>query len=126
MIGILTDNRLWAEHDAVLRSETERISRELREDLFGDDVWGALEPGTRSFLASGEATYRARRHDPAFDFAAPTISYAKALETELNAIVFPPLPACIRKGSRSAATRTSMAGRSSRRQHRAPDCFLGR
>jgi hypothetical protein len=97
--GQLTQDRLWAEHDAMLRSETERMSRELRENLFGDDVWSALEPGTRAFLASGEATYRARRHDAGFDFSGPVVEYAKALETELNAIVFGALNSLYSKGS---------------------------
>lgn len=97
--GILTNGRLWAEHDASWRSETERISRDLRENLFGDDLWGALEPGTRVFLASGEAVYRARRHDPNFDFSSCAIEYAKAIETELNALVFPLLRPVYAKGN---------------------------
>ncbi|MGH7459439.1 MAG: hypothetical protein ACREMA_00220 [Longimicrobiales bacterium] len=97
--GQLTQGRLWAEHDAMLRSETERMSRELRENLFGDDIWSALEPGTRAFLASGEATYRSRRHDTGFDFSGPAVEFAKAVETELNAIVFGALRSVYGKGS---------------------------
>ena len=67
--GSLTEGRLWAEHDLLMRGETDKMSRELRENLFGDDVWRTLEYSTRVFLASAEATFRARRHDPAYDFA---------------------------------------------------------
>lgn len=108
--GILTDGRLWAEHDASRRSETERVSRDLRENLFGDDLWGALEPGTRAFLASGEAVYRARRNDPNFDFSSCAIEYAKAIETELNALVFPLLRPMYSKGS-PVGRMTSIEGR---------------
>lgn len=87
----LTDGRLWAERDAELRGTVERLARELRDDLFGADVWSTFEPSTRSFIASGEAIYRTRRDDPAFDFAPALVEYAKALETELNALCFPPL-----------------------------------
>lgn len=54
-------------------------------------MWGALEPATRTFLASGEAVFRTRRDDPAFDFSGPAVEYAKAVETELNALLFPAL-----------------------------------
>lgn len=86
--GLLTDGQLWAEHDIMLRGETDRMGRELRENLLGDAVWTALEHGTRAFLATAEATFRARRHDPAYDFATIAVEYAKAIETEMNAIVF--------------------------------------
>ncbi|HSL70049.1 MAG TPA: hypothetical protein VK864_07380, partial [Longimicrobiales bacterium] len=97
--GSLTDGRLWAEHDAQLRSETDRIGHDLRENLFGDDVWKTFEPGTRAFLASGEASFRGRRHDPAFDFSAPAIAYAKAVETEINTLLFSRLRRFYGKGN---------------------------
>jgi len=84
----LTEGRRWAERDAELRGETERMSIELRENLLGHDVWDALEPTTRNFLSTGEATFRARRDDPGFDFTGPAVEYCKALETELNALIF--------------------------------------
>ena len=89
--GSLTEGRLWAEHDLMMRGETDKMSSELRENLFGDDVWRHLEYSTRIFLASAEATFRARRHDPAYDFSAPAVEYAKAVETEANALIFRPL-----------------------------------
>jgi hypothetical protein len=48
-----------------------------------------LEPATRTFLASAEAVFRARREDPGFDFSGPAVEYAKAVEAELNALLFP-------------------------------------
>ena len=85
---LLTGGRRWAERDATLRGETERMARSLRDDLLGERVWNALEPATRTFLASAEAVFRARRDDPGFDFSGPVVEYAKAVETELNAVVF--------------------------------------
>src|SRR5690606_20307772 len=60
------DGRLWAERDAENRGEVERLGPELRDNLLGRDVWAALEPATRTFLAAAEATFRARRDDPRF------------------------------------------------------------
>ena len=87
----LTDGRLWAERDSELRSEVPRLARELRDNLIGRTLWNVLEPGTRTFLASAEAVFRARRDDPGFNFSGPAVEYAKAMETELNALLFPVL-----------------------------------
>jgi hypothetical protein len=65
--------------------------RELRDNLLSPYVWSNLEPAARVFLASAEAVFRARRGDPAFDFSGPAVEYAKAVEVELNALIFPPL-----------------------------------
>ena len=97
---VLTNGRLWAERDAELRGETERMARELRDNVLGRAVWGVLEPATRTFLASAEAVFRSRRDDPQFDFSGPAIEYAKAIEVELNAAVF-------------GATRRALSGRPS-------------
>jgi hypothetical protein len=86
---LLTGGRRWAERDATLRGETDRTARELRDNLLGARTWHALEPATRTFLASAEAVFRARRDDPNFDFTGPAVEYAKAVETELNALIFP-------------------------------------
>ena len=88
---LLTSGRLWAERDADLRVDTQRLARELPDNLFGRTVWESFETATRTFLASAEAVFRARRDDPAFDFSGPAVEYAKAVETELNALVFPRL-----------------------------------
>lgn len=87
----LLDGQLWAERDAQHRAESDRMARELRDNLFGPDIWAAMVPGTRSFLTSAEAVFRARRDDPGFDFSGPAVGYAKAVETELNALIFPAL-----------------------------------
>lgn len=85
----LTDGRLWAERDAEFRSDAGRISADLRDNLFGSRIWNLMEPATRTFLASAEAVVRSRREDPVFDFGLPAVAYAKAIETEVNAVVFP-------------------------------------
>ncbi len=85
----LTDGLLWAEKDAEFRSEAARLSADLRDNLFGARIWNLMEPATRTFLASAEAVVRARREDPVFDFSGTAVEYAKALETEVNAIVLP-------------------------------------
>jgi len=85
----LTDGLLWAEKDAEFRSEAARLSADLRDNLFGARIWNLMEPATRTFLASAEAVVRARREDPVFDFSGPAVEYAKALETEVNAVVLP-------------------------------------
>lgn len=80
----LMDGRLWVETDAALHHETERLTRTLRDNLIGRDVWATLDLTTRTFLASAEAVFRMRRDDPGFDFSAPAVEYAKAVEVELN------------------------------------------
>jgi hypothetical protein len=95
----LIEEGLWAERDAELRVSTERLARELRDNLIGRRLWLVLEPATRNFIASAEAVFRSRRDDPGFDFSGPAIGYAKAVETELNALVFP----MIRRSVRSAS-----------------------
>lgn len=85
----LNEGRLWAERAAEYRSDAERMARELRDNLFGRTLWPLLQPGTRSFLASAEAVFRAHRDDPGFDLSGAAVSYSKALETELNAMLFP-------------------------------------
>ncbi|MEQ9570180.1 MAG: hypothetical protein RLN75_08325 [Longimicrobiales bacterium] len=83
----LTEGRLWAERDGEFRSEVGRLSADLRDNLFGARLWHLMEPATRTFLASAEAVVRARRDDPAFDFSGAAVEYAKALETEVNAVL---------------------------------------
>lgn len=87
----LLEGRLWVEYEAELRGETERMVQELRDNLFGTAIWSQLQPTSRSFLASAEAVFRARRNDPQFDFSGPVLEYVKAVETELNSLIFPAL-----------------------------------
>jgi len=113
----LLDARLWVEYEAQYRGETERMAQELRDNLLGTAVWSRLEPTTRSFLASAEAVFRARRNDPQFDFSGPAIEYAKAVETELNALIFPALRRVLRSRKpnqrevRGAEGRIDLGGR---------------
>lgn len=102
----LTDGLLWVQHDADRRGETDRMGRELRDNLLGVTIWSALDVATRSFVASAEATFRNRRDDPHFDFTGPAIGYAKAVEAELNALLF--------DGVRAAAARLQLPERTAR------------
>lgn len=87
----LIEGRRWAERAAAQRSEAERMSRELRDNLFGRAFWPRLGPTTRAFLASAEAVFRARRDDAGFDLSGAALEYAKAVEAELNGLLFPAL-----------------------------------
>lgn len=102
----LTDGLLWAQYDADLAGVTDRMGRELRDNLLGVSVWSALDVATRSFVASAEATFRNRRDDPHYDLSGPAIGYAKAVEAELNSLVF--------DGVRAAAARLREADRTMR------------
>ncbi|MEJ7811442.1 MAG: hypothetical protein WKG32_13605 [Gemmatimonadaceae bacterium] len=82
----LTDGRLWAEFDAAgSGTGVAATERELRDNLFGEAAWSALEPVARTFIATGEKVFRDHRGDPAFDFAPALGSFAKALEVQCNA-----------------------------------------
>jgi hypothetical protein len=85
----LTGGRRWVVRDSELRGETERLSAELRDNLLGQEIWEALHPTSRTFLTTGEAVFRSRREDPGFDFSPTAVEYCKAIETELNAAIFP-------------------------------------
>jgi hypothetical protein len=87
----LLDGPWWVEFEAAYRGVTERMVQELRDNLLGTAVWSRLEPTSRSFLSTAEAVFRGRRNDPQFDFSGPVLEYAKAVETELNHLIFPAL-----------------------------------
>jgi hypothetical protein len=78
------DGRSWVEFDAQ-QTALGALERDLRENLLGDEVWSALDLGTRTFVASAERVFRANRANAAFDFAAVLGGFAKALEIECNA-----------------------------------------
>jgi hypothetical protein len=81
-----TEGRLWAEADAEAVG-VGTMERELRENLFGDDAWLALDPAARTFLASAERIFRDQRSDPGFDYGPVVTNLAKALEVTVNAII---------------------------------------
>jgi hypothetical protein len=85
----LTGGHLWAQLEAQFRGESKRVARQLRDNLFGPLLWRAMEPASRTFLTSAEAVFRSRADDPGFDFSTVAIEYAKAVEVELNALIFP-------------------------------------
>lgn len=87
--GALNEGALWAQRAAEQRSEAQRMATELRDNLFGREMWPLLSPTTRSFLASAEAEFRAHRDDAGFDLSGAAIAYAKSVETELNRTIFP-------------------------------------
>ena len=92
----LNEGRLWAESAAAHRSDAERMARDLRDNLFGRELFPHLDPSTRAFLGSAEAVFRAHRDDPGSDLSGAAVSYAKAVETELNALLFPALRGALR------------------------------
>ena len=106
----LTEGRRWVECDTELRGETDRLARELRRNLLGPSIWDALKPASRTFLTAGEAVFHARRDDPGFDFSGPAVEYAKTVETELNALIFPALRRAL--GRKPPAEREVPSGRS--------------
>ena len=61
------------------------MERDLRENLFGEQAWRALEATARRFIATGEKLFREHRADPAFDFGPVVRSFAKALEVQCRA-----------------------------------------
>jgi hypothetical protein len=87
----VTDEALWVEFDAQAGG-VGAMERELRENLFGDAVWMALEPAARTFIATAEKIFRDHRNDPAFDFGPVVGNFAKALEVSLNAVLARVLP----------------------------------
>lgn len=82
----LAEGRYWAEFDAE-SGGTGLMQRELRENLFGDTAWQALDPVARTFVATGEKVYRDHREDDAFDFQASLGPLAKAVEVQVNGIL---------------------------------------
>lgn len=109
----ITDGRLWAEWDAESTAGLGAIEGELRDNLFGASVWSALEPLTRTFIATGEQVFRAHRRDPGFDFAPVLGSFSKALEVQCNAILrraLAPAPALDRQAKVRDATRDVTVG----------------
>lgn len=91
----LTGGQLWAQLEAQFRGESKRVARQLRDNLFGPRLWRGMEPASRTFLTSAEAVFRSRADDPGFDFSTVAIEYAKAVEVELNSLIFPAIRAVV-------------------------------
>ena len=97
--GPVRDERLWAEIDAEAVG-VGKTERDLRENLFGDDAWLALDPGARTFIASAEKILREQRDDPGFDYGPVVANLAKAVEVTCNAVfrrVGPSIPRELRQ-----------------------------
>jgi hypothetical protein len=82
----IIDGRLWAEFDAETVG-VGAIGRELRENLFGEEGWTALDPAARAFIASAEKVFRDQRADPAFDYGPIISNLAKAIEVICNGVL---------------------------------------
>ncbi len=82
----VTEGMLWAEFDAQSVG-LGAMERELRENLFGDDAWMALEPAARTFIATAEKIFRDHRSDAAFDFGPVIGNFSKAVEVTCNSIL---------------------------------------
>jgi hypothetical protein len=79
-------DRYWMEYDAE-HVGIGRIERDLRENMFGDLLWSAFDPTTRSFIAAGEKIWRDHADDPAFDFSPVILEFSKALEVRTNRLL---------------------------------------
>lgn len=82
----LIDGRFWVEFDAERAGIGEMMS-ELRDNVVGEAAWSALDPAVRTFVAIAESLFRSHRKDPAFDFSAIVIDFAKAIELQTNIIL---------------------------------------
>ena len=80
---VVTGGALWVEFDAE-RTGTGAMERELRENLFGETMWRRLHPSVRTFIATAENVFRQNRDDPAFDFSAVLVDFAKAVEVQAH------------------------------------------
>jgi len=79
----LTEGRKWVEFDAETGG-LGAMERDLRENLFGDRTWSALDPSSRTFMAVAEKVFRDHRHEAGFDFGPVVTNLSKALEVEVN------------------------------------------
>jgi hypothetical protein len=82
----LLDGWYWAEEDA-RRAGLGSIARDLRENLFGEAAWDALDPTVRGFVASAEHLFRTNRGTPGFDFSGVIINLGKACEIQTGMLI---------------------------------------
>lgn len=97
----LLSGGLWAQHDAAQHGDVARLEKELRDHLLGPRAWLRLDAAARSFLAGAEAILRPHLTDGLFDFTPAVLGYAKAVEVQLNTVLF----AILRTALRGAAER---------------------
>ncbi|HYW50916.1 MAG TPA: hypothetical protein VE861_09930 [Gemmatimonadaceae bacterium] len=83
--ALLTDGQPWAVFDAA-QSGVGATEATLRLDHFGDS-WSLLEGPARRFVTTGESIMRHLRSDPAADLSPVAVSYGKALEVQLTALL---------------------------------------
>lgn len=100
---LFADRQLWARYDAE-QGGVGALEATLRDDHFGTEAWGALEPGVRRFLAMAERTLRDHRRDPAADLSPVVVGYGKALEMQTNALI-----RSVMRGAPDAARRVKLA-----------------
>jgi hypothetical protein len=79
--------KFWVEHDSEQGGVGE-IESELREHMFGEDVWREFGPTTRLFIATAEKLYRDHHTDMAFDFSPVIVEYCKAVEVRTNNLLW--------------------------------------
>ena len=91
----------------VLERPLEKIEKDLRENLFGQRAWNALDPTTRTFIASGERMFRANIRDQMFDLGLTLLEFAKALEVRCNTLLRMALAGAPPAVKRPAAERAS-------------------
>ncbi len=83
---LYADRQLWSRYDAE-QGGVGALEATLREDHFGAEVWGTLEPSTRRFIAMAERTLRDHRRDPGADLTPVVVGYGKAIEVHTNALL---------------------------------------
>jgi len=102
--AVLPEGQLWVEFDAE-SGGLGLMQRDLRENLFGDQVWLSLEPVSRTFVATAEKIFRDHRGDESLDFQAVLGPLGKAVEVEANARLRQAL-----RGAPDAARRANVDG----------------
>ncbi|MGE5231168.1 MAG: hypothetical protein ACM3NS_05460 [Deltaproteobacteria bacterium] len=100
----LLEGRYWAEEDAQ-RAGLGPVERDLRQNLFGEPAWDALDPTVRGFIASAEHLFRTSRGTPGFDFSGVLLGLAKACEVQAGIAVRAGL-----KGAPEAERRANIDG----------------
>lgn len=81
-----TNGRFWVEFDAE-QGGNAAMQAELRDHRFGPPLWSALDPATRSFIASAEQIFRAHHRDAASDLSPVALNLARALELQTNRVL---------------------------------------